>query len=181
MCRRLAQHLIPSAESRLAAGFTLIELLVVLVILGVLAAALTLGIGSGGGERQLERQAEQVRALLGFACEQAELSGREIGMSLNATGYRFSRLDRDVWVGFSDGELRAREWLAGTSVALSHDDRGVEVAAQFPERPQLVCFSSGELTPFRLELALGDVPARYRIDASVDGSVALAAVRSDAR
>lgn len=177
---RSADSRFPVPDSR-TSGFTLIELLVVLVILGVLAATLTLAIGSSGGERQLEREAEQARALIGYACEQAELSGREIGVSLNTAGYRFSRLERDLWIGFTDGELRTRTWLAGTAAALTRDGHGVEISTQFPDKPQLVCFSSGELTPFRLELGLGDVATRYRMDGNPDGDIALEAVKANAR
>lgn len=177
---RLNHSPFPISHSRRISAFTLIELLVVLVIIGVLAATLTLAIGSGGGERQLEREAEQARALIGYACEQAELGGREIGVSLNGSGYRFSRLERDLWIAIADGELRTRAWHAGTTAALLRDGHRVEVAAQFPDKPQLVCFSSGELTPFRLELGLGDVRTRYRLDGNPDGSVALAALNADA-
>jgi len=153
-------------------GFTLIEVLVVVVILAVLASALVLSTASSG-ERRLEREAEKLRALVAYACEQAELRGREIGVSLNSGGYRFSEFDRDAWVGFSDGELRPRTWLAGTDAMLSRDGHTVEVAAQFPDKPQLLCFSSGELTPFRLELALGEIAVRYRLDGDPGGAVAL--------
>ena len=78
-------------------GFTLIELLVVVVIIAVIAAALTLSIGGAAGERQLAHQAEQSQALIGYACEQAELTGRTIGLSFNTDGYRFSQLERDDW------------------------------------------------------------------------------------
>jgi general secretion pathway protein H len=162
-------------------GFTLIEILVVVVILGVLAAALTLAVGVGGGERQLQRQAEQVQALLGYACEQAELSGREIGVSMNTSGYRFSRLERDNWTAFREGELRPRAWLANSSAALSRDGQRVEIALQFPEKPQLLCFSSGELTAFELEFRLLENSTRYRLDGSPDGAVTLAVVSARGR
>ncbi len=63
-------------------GFTLIELLVVVVIVDVLAAALTLAV-AGNAQRRLADEAERFRALLAHACGQAELSGREIGAVLS--------------------------------------------------------------------------------------------------
>jgi general secretion pathway protein H len=171
----------PATNNRQPSGFTLIEILVVIVILGVLAAALTLAVGVGGGERQLERQAEQVQALVGYACEQAELSGREIGVSMNTSGYRFSHLERDDWKAFREGELRPRAWLANSAAALSRDGHRVEIAAQFPDKPQLLCFSSGELTAFELELRLPENATRYRVNGQPDGTVALATVNLRAR
>lgn len=161
-----------------AAGFTLIEILVVVVILGVLAAAVTLAVGVGGGERQLARQAEQLQALVGYACEQAELTGRDIGISMNTEGYRFSRLERDDWRAFSEGELRPRAWLTNSGATLSRESHGVEIVAQFPDKPQLLCFSSGELTPFRLDLNLPEAAQLYRLEGQSDGAVALAVVNS---
>jgi general secretion pathway protein H len=171
----------PRTDNRQPSGFTLIEILVVVVILGVLAAALTLAVGVGGGERQLERQAEQVQALVGYACEQAELSGREIGVSMNTSGYRFSRLERDNWTAFRDGELRPRAWLPNSGATLSRDGQRVEITLQFPDKPQLLCFSSGELTAFELEFRLPENSARYRLDGGPDGTVTLATVNLRAR
>ena len=170
-----------TSNSRIPRGFTLIEILVVVVILGVLAAALTLAVGVGGGERQLERQAEQVQALVGYACEQAELTGHEIGVSMNTSGYRFSRLERDDWKAFREGELRPRAWLVNSAATLSRDGHRVEITAQFPDKPQLLCFSSGELTAFELELRLPENSVRYRLDGGPDGSVTLAVVNPRAR
>jgi general secretion pathway protein H len=164
-----------------ARGFTLIELLVVVVIVAVVAGALTLAVGGAGGERQLAHQSEQAQALIGYACEQSELTGRNIGISFNADGYRFMQLDRADWMQIRGGELRQRDWLAGTSSKLSRDDRALQIATEYPDKPQLVCFSSGELTPFRLELALSDLPVVYRLDGQPSGDVKITAVNTRAR
>lgn len=169
------------ANPRTPHGFTLIEILVVVVILAVLATAVTLAVGSVGGERQLARQAEQVRALLGYACEQAELTGRDIGVSMDTDGFRFSVANRTDWIASDATELRARRWLDGMRATLARDGQPVAVVDKTPEKPQLVCFSSGELTPFRLELALADLTKRYRLDGQPDGEIRLSTVEARAR
>jgi general secretion pathway protein H len=161
----------PIPDSRLSSGFTLIELLVVVVIIGVLAAALVISIG-GSSERELANASDRFQALVGQACSQAELSGREIGISIAADGYVFSRLDRDAWHAFGrEGELRARNWPSGLHVQLTRAGRALELSVPGRDSPQLVCFSSGELTPFDVTLALGDAPTRYRIEGADDGVV----------
>ena len=162
-------------------GFTLIELLVVVVILAVLAGALTLAMGGLGGERQLEQQAQRTQALIGYACEQAELVGRDIGVSIDRRGYRFSRRNGAAWLPLENDELRPRKWLDGTQTALSSDGHAIVVGDDFPEKPQLVCFSSGELTPFRLELRLADLVQGWQLDGAPDATLKLAAVTERAR
>jgi len=164
-----------------AAGFTLIEILVVVVILAVVSVAVLLSTGAIGGERQLGHEANRFQALLSYACEQAELTGREIGISINREGYRFSRLEHNDWVPIVKDELRARKWLAGTEVQISRDNQPVRILDAFPEKPQLVCFSSGELTAFRLSISLPDVSTRYRLDGEPDGTISLVAADSHAR
>ncbi len=176
---RLARGRLPFDDR--SNGFTLIEILVVIVILAVLAVAVMMNAGAIGGERQLAHEADRAQALVTYACEQAELTGREIGISLNRDGYRFSRLDHNDWVPIVTDELRGRHWLAGTGVQLSRDGHAVRIIDEFPEKPQLVCFSSGELTSFRLQIGLQGVSRRYRLDGQPDGSVKLAVVDSHAR
>jgi general secretion pathway protein H len=161
-------------------GFTLIEILVVVVILGVVIGAVTLALGAVGGERQLARQAEQVRALFAYACEQAELTGRDLGISVDAQGFRFSVANRGAWVADKASELRARKWLVGTLAKLSRDGQPIAMTGEALQKPQLVCFSSGELTPFRLELALADVVPLFRVDGQPDGEIVLSTVLSHA-
>ncbi|MGA9342792.1 MAG: type II secretion system minor pseudopilin GspH [Rhodanobacteraceae bacterium] len=164
----------PSCRRKRCCGFTLIEILVVVVIMAVLAVAVTLAVG-GGSERRLQQEAKRFEALVGLASEQAELSGREIGILLKPDGYAFEVLDGDAWQPApASGELRARSWVKGLQTELTRDDRPVALDRGADDAvPQLVCFSSGELTAFTLTLALGDAPARYRIVGKDDGTVKL--------
>jgi general secretion pathway protein H len=149
-------------------GFTLIEVLVVIVIVAVLVAALTLAVG-GTSARQLDASGERFQALLEQACRQAQLSGREIGVVMAGDGYTFTRLDGDQWRAFdTGGELRPRRWPEGLRIELNRDGEPLALATPKHQRPQLVCFSSGELTAFSLVLALGDAP-RFRITGADDG------------
>ena len=173
--------LVPGPYSLLSTGFSLIEILVVTVILAVVAATVTLAVAGAGGERQLAREADRFAALVGYACEQAELSGRDIGLSLSRGGYRFSRSDHADRLVLREGELRPRKWSVSPAVALTRDGNRVGVGDEFPDKPQLACFSSGELTAFRLELALADAAARYRVEAAQDGEVATSSVDSRGR
>lgn len=169
-----------SAE-RTARGFTLMEILVVVVILAIVAGAVVVSVAGGGGERVLTREAERAQALIEFACERAQLSGRDLGISLSLSGYRFSRIEQNVWLPYREETLRARSWPPNFSVALTRDDQSVRLAQDFPEKPQLLCYSSGELTAFRLELGLPGLTRSYRMDGQGDGQVLLTAVESRGR
>jgi len=158
-------------------GFTLIEILVVIVIVAVLALAVTISIATAGGERQLGRESERLQALIVHACSQAELSGREIGVRLSAGGYAFSQLGFDGWSASEQkDELRARTWLPGMQVALFRDGSEVRLAEDESQAPQIICFSSGELSPFVLRLQLGDAARRYEVRGQADGRVEVESV-----
>jgi general secretion pathway protein H len=156
------------------AGFSLIEILVVVVILGVLALAVTLGSATAGGERRLAQEAERMQALVRHACNQAELSGREIGLRVGASGYSFSMLGFDGWTRSErTDELRPRAWAPGMRVELLRDGSATRLIESDDGQPQVVCFSSGELSPFLLRMQLGDVASRYELRGEVDGDVVL--------
>lgn len=159
----------PSTQRiRAAPGFSLIELLVVVVIIAVLALAVTLSV-AGGADRQVLRETDRFEGLVRLACEKAEQTGREIGVNVGTGGFSFQQLAGDEWQDADvDGELHPRSWLDGMRVALSREGRSVDLAARAAP-PQIVCFSSGEMTPFALTLALGDATP-YRITGGDDGT-----------
>lgn len=155
-------------------GFTLLEILVVVIIIGTLAAAVVLAV-DGGSARQLDREAERFRALLGQACEQAELSGRDFGVLMRDDGYAFATQLDGYWKPQADsGELRQRRWISGLRSVLSRDGRPLDLIAEDSRepQPQMICYASGELSPFVLQLSLGD--DSVRIEGSGDGSTQLA-------
>ncbi|HEX5124788.1 MAG TPA: prepilin-type N-terminal cleavage/methylation domain-containing protein [Rhodanobacteraceae bacterium] len=152
----------------LARGFSLIELLVVVVIVAVLALAVTLSV-AGSSDRQLSRESDRFDSLVHLACEKAEQSGREIGVDVGTGGFSFKQLAGAEWQDADgDSALRQRAWLDGLRVTLTREGHGVDLGARNAP-PEIVCFSSGEMTPFVLTLALGDARP-YRITGSDDGT-----------
>ncbi len=154
-------------------GFSLLEVLVVVVVAAILAVTLTLAI-AGNAQRSLDDGAEQFAALLTQACDEAQLGGREIGVLLDGRGYAFARLDGDRWRTLGgQGTLRARVWPTSLRAALERDGQVLDLGGAVARRPQLVCFSSGELTPFTLTLSLGDPPLQRRVVGTANGLVSL--------
>lgn len=159
-------------------GFTLIEVLVVVVILGVVVGAATLAI-SGSGSRELENAAQRAEVRIRLACERAMYSGQDVGFALVDDGFRFGYLLPDRWQSVPDDPAEAlRERPLGKGIKVLARREGLEV---LPEpvytQPQFVCFSSGELTPFELELARDGVPERWSLAARLDGTLELTRVQ----
>jgi general secretion pathway protein H len=151
-------------------GFTLIEVLVTVVIVAVMASVLVLSIGAGDEEQVLRREAERLQARIGYACERAELSGREVGLHLRDGGYAFSAQQTEGW-RFIEDDVALKRVNLPDATHLSADDQTLE--AMFPEQPQFLCFASGEAMPMVIELAAGPRATRWRIDIALDGQTTL--------
>jgi general secretion pathway protein H len=153
-------------------GMSLIELLVLVVILSVIAGIAVVGLAGAGGERQLEREARRLQALLALACERAQLGGREHGIHLGSRGYGFSLPTANGWRRVPDGELRPRELPDGFTLAAERDGRELELEREPGEEPQSLCAPSGELLPFSARLAVSSLPA-WTVRAQADGRIDL--------
>jgi general secretion pathway protein H len=133
-------------------------MLVVVVIIAVLSAGLLLSISLTGRDRDLEKESERFYTLLNYAREQAELQTREYGVILQDDSYEFVSYDvhRGVWRSiFEDDVLRLRKLPYGLDFKLVIDTRPVVLkkpADAKDKTPQLMIFSSGDLTQFQVTI-----------------------------
>lgn len=148
-------------------GFTLIELLVTVAIVAVMSGVLVLAVGAGDEEQALQREVERLAARIGYACERAELSGRDLGLHLRAGGYAFSAFQLEGWQFIEDDVALKRIELPST-IELRAEDQ--ELDDQFPTEPQFLCHASGEALPMRIEFVAGTQATRWRIDIAFDGT-----------
>jgi len=168
---------LPSSAAR-AGGFTLIELLVVLVIIGILVSFATLAIGDDR-ERLVHEEAHRIAALLEMAGDEATLHGRELGLQLWRTGYRFMFLvpQQDgpaQWLALErDHLLRPREFHPALTPQLVLEGLPQPLPADMPDdgAPQLLQLSSGERTPFLLRLSADNGRIVREIEAGPLGPV----------
>lgn len=159
-----------------ARGFSLIEVLVAVAIVALMAAAVSLSVGSAGASRAAEREAQRLAQLVEHACERASLTGRPHGLHLADVRYSFSVWDGNRFVFINRDELRQRELPTGLRFELGAVGAGVTLGEKFAEKPQVVCWPSGEITPFTLDIAVAPRQSLYRVDAAVDGTLKVAQV-----
>ena len=189
-------------------GFTLLEVMVVVLIVGVMATFASLSIGSRVNEDKLESEARRAEAIIRLASEEAEAKGVEIGLRFTEGGYRLLTLDsarqwQDYEIG---GPLRRRTLQGPFGVDLLVDGKPIRLPPELtPQQekelaesaelkgqrendaqlltPQVLLLSSGEITPFILQLTAPGLPASYRIEADALGRITLvrAALASNTR
>lgn len=152
-------------------GFTLIEIMVVMVVVGLLAVIAVVNLGGGAKQRELENAARELFLLMQTASEQAVLNNRELGVVLDDDTYRFLAYNdiKREWEPQRERLFKQRrlpDWLAMTYTV--EDDLPTLPGTKSDEdkpRPDVVFFSSGETTPFELEMAIGDAKEGiYRIE-----------------
>ncbi len=144
-------------------GFTLLELLVVLVIFAMLTGTVVLGFTGADEEQNLRGMAERIGARVELARQYSLQRNREWGVFVERDGYRFAELDvrQGQWV-----EQAYRPFIADgptERIAFRVEIEGFDLeqlGVSEKELPNIIVFSSGEVTPFRwyLEPAWETVP-----------------------
>jgi general secretion pathway protein H len=171
------------AARRNQAGFSLLELLIVVAIIGLLAGAITLSIGALGNDRELEEETNRLRSFIDLLHEESLMQTRDYGVMFTATGYRFYVYDYQqlIWVEpQTDRLLRQHALRPQLSLSLVLDGRDVPLEREFDDQdienpePQIMLLSSGEVTPFTIEMAREGIDGRFELTTALDGKVTLA-------
>jgi len=129
-------------------GFTLIELMVVVVIAAMLMGVVAISFPDSTNDRLKEHSA-RFSALMSLVQDEAILQSRSFGLSINDSGYSFYRWSGTAWEAYSDKPFVSRKLPEDiqTDVVLE----GVEIKLVKPDKikkPQIIIFSSGEMTSF---------------------------------
>jgi general secretion pathway protein H len=107
-------------EIRREAGFTLLEMLIVLTIIGVMAGAVTLGIGSVTRAPSVETEARRLATRLQAAADDAMLGDRMMAFTVEKHGYGFATIGANgQMIARSDDALGFHRLPGGMVVTLS--------------------------------------------------------------
>ncbi len=171
-------------------GFTLIEILVVVVIMGIISAIVVLGLGNLGDDRDLRTEARRMSTLIEMASDEATLQGRDFGLELMQGGYRFVEFDplSEQWSEvIGDDLMRPRRLAEGTEFDLVLEDKRVLLKLDAAEAqksddddnrdlsddylPHVLVLSSGDITPFVLEIYRNSDRASIQLSATPAGEL----------
>lgn len=131
-------------------GFTLLEIMVVLVLIGIITTFAVLSLRSR--DERLSEEVQRLVAVLELNRQEALFQGEQRGAFFTETGYVLLQQDAEGhWLPLPAGGLAAaRQLPSGFMFGLEVEGRPVSFAADTV--PQVLWYSSGEATEFRLAL-----------------------------
>lgn len=170
-------------------GFTLVEILVVVIIIATVVSIALLSINVAGEDAELDKERRRVASLIETIQDEAVLQGREFGIEIMTSSYRFVEFDplTRQWAEVPFDDLyRLRRLPEGLEFELFIDERRVELEND-PERladpddrpsgktdpyvPHLFIFASGESTVFELHIVRPSADRRFILRGDVLGEL----------
>tara|TARA_B100000029_G_scaffold511476_1_gene605627 strand:+ start:42 stop:620 length:579 start_codon:yes stop_codon:yes gene_type:complete len=164
-------------------GFSLIEVLVVITIIGIFAGTAILSLDILGSDRQIQREAVRLQTMIQLLADESVMEGRDYGILFSESGYRFYIYDyqRLLWLDpIGDSFLAEHELEEPISVDLYLEDQRVILESEFNEEfqvmpePQIIIYSSGELTPFKSIFYRGFNEVQFVVTGQINGLIDIA-------
>lgn len=170
-------------------GFTLIEVLVVVIIVATIVSIALLSINVAGEDAELDKERRRIASLIETIQDEAVLQGREFGVEIMTSSYRFVEFDplTRQWSEIPFDDLyRLRQLPEGLEFELFIDDRRIELrndpdrlqdrdegsaTRRDPYVPHLFVFASGESTVFELHIVRPDMDHRLILRGDVLGEL----------
>ncbi len=166
-------------------GFSLLELLVVVAIIGILVGAVVLSVSVVGSDREAEQETRRLQGLIDLLHEDSLMQSRDYGLMLTTGGLSVLRLRLQAaqvaakWRATScSRSMRVRNQLV---LALALDGKDVKLERKFETidrekdpQPQVMILSSGEITPFVLDVSRDGVRGHFSLTGELDGKLAVA-------
>ncbi|HNP36456.1 MAG TPA: type II secretion system minor pseudopilin GspH [Woeseiaceae bacterium] len=169
-------------------GFSLIEIMVSVAIIGIVMSVAVLSLNLLSDDRDVQKQARRFVALLDVAQDEAMMQGREFGVEVMRGAYRFVEYDpvSNQWAALeADDTLKLSNLPEDYEISLYLEDKEILLDAepkklQYDDRPgappnnfapQLLIYSSGESTPFKLAVTRAYDQRRVEIEGDLLGNM----------
>ena len=163
-----------------AQGFTLIELLVVVAIVAVLAGLVGTSFVGSGHHPAMEGFAYRMAQRMELARDRALQRNREWGLYINGGEYQFAEFNEltQTWEPYTQRPFHTESYAMNVRMDAQVDEYQGQVDADEDSLPEIVLFSSGEVTPFELTIKHITQPSLVWILES-DGFTRIKAQRED--
>jgi general secretion pathway protein H len=145
---------------RTARGFTLIEILVVMLVIGIAVGVIGFSFSASNSYYSANAYAQRVAQRIEMARDRAIQSNSEWGMFVEEDNYRFANFDpiNGEWFDFTNKPFNAEKTNYTLNFKVTIEDYPGQVESDDEELPDLIFFSSGEVSPFALDLKIDELP-----------------------
>lgn len=171
MNRRQQQFEKLRLRRHLQQGFTLIEILVVMVLLGIVMTIAVISIGNTQSD-QLEEDMRRLLQIVRLAHEESIIRQQTLAIKFSPHGYDLQRYEAKskIWIPVSEPAFfQPRELDESYEIKLYQD--GISVSLTEEDGGKILMYSSGEMTPFELEVSLPDSEINYRLIGDLMGTL----------
>ncbi len=159
-------------------GFTLLELLVVVSLVGILTGVVVLGFTGADTQQEIKGLAQTMAYRVELARQQALTRNREWGIYVDEQAYRFAEYlpEEGEWEELSRRPFDVIDVPEHVTLRLETEGVGELPFAEGERLPQILVFSSGEITPFTVYLEFADTRDPWVVTS--DGLARARAVRA---